>query len=80
VQQVMAGVSFLFLAMATLPSFTFLTELGLRGEASIQIMQLFSSNTIGIFAASLGIWLVNLIIPALAGSLLILGVKLFGNR
>jgi len=54
-----------------------LTELGLRWEASIQVVQLFSVNTVGIFATSFGIWLINLVIPALAGSLLILGIKLF---
>ena len=79
-EQTLSGISVMFLVMAIVPSFTFLTELGLRWEASIQIMEFFSFNTIGIFAASSGIWIVNLIIPALVGSLLILSTKLFGNR
>ncbi len=72
-----SGMSVVFLVMAVIPTFTFLTELGLRWEASIQIIELFSLNTVGIFAASFGIWLINLIIPALIGSLLILNIKLF---
>jgi hypothetical protein len=75
-----AGVSVMFLVMAVVPTFTFLTDLGLRWEASIQIIELFSVNRLGIFATSLGIWLINLVIPALIGSLLILGIKISRNR
>ena len=78
--QVWGGVSVVFLIMAVVPTFTFLTELGLRWEAGIQVLELFSANTLGIFAASFAIWLINLIIPALIGSLLILSIKLFKNR
>lgn len=75
--QAFSSVSVVFLVMAVVPTFTVLTELGLRWGASIQVVQLFSGNTVGIFATSFGIWLINLVIPALAGSLLILGIKLF---
>ncbi len=75
--QTASSMSVVFLVMAVVPTFTVLTELGLRWEASIQIAQLFSGNMVGIFATSFGIWLINLVIPALAGSLLILGIKLF---
>ena len=78
--QVLGGISVVFLIMAIVPTFTFLTELGLRWGASIRVLELFSSNTIGIFAASFAIWLINLIIPALVGSLLIVRIKLFKSR
>jgi Lysylphosphatidylglycerol synthase TM region len=78
--QVWGGMSVVFLVMAVVPTFTFLTELGLRWGASIQVLELFSTNTVGIFAASFAIWLINLIVPALIGSLLILSIKLFKNR
>jgi hypothetical protein len=78
--QTFAGISVMFLVMAVVPTLTFLTELGLRWEASIQIIELFSVNRVGIFAASFGIWLINLVIPALIGSLLILSIKLSRNR
>ena len=74
------GMSVVFLVMAVVPTFTFLTELGLRWEASIQVLELYSPNTVGIFAASFAIWLINLIIPALIRSLLILSIKLFKSR
>jgi hypothetical protein len=41
---------------------------------------LLSANTIGILATAAGIWIINLVIPAIAGSLLILGIRLFRNR
>ncbi|MDP4249989.1 MAG: lysylphosphatidylglycerol synthase domain-containing protein [Bacteroidota bacterium] len=78
--QVFVGVSVMFVVMAIIPSLTLLTDLGLRWEAGIQIFQVFTVNTAGILAVSLGIWLVNLIIPALIGSLLILRIKLFSSR
>jgi hypothetical protein len=78
--QVFTGVSVMFVLMALVPTLTFLTDLGFRWAAGIQIFQVFTSNTAGILAVSLGIWLINLIIPALVGSLLILRIKLFSSR
>jgi hypothetical protein len=78
--QVFTGVSVMFVLMAVVPTLTFLTDLGFRWAAGIRIFQVFSSNTAGILAVSLGIWLINLIIPALVGSLLILRIKLFRSK
>jgi len=78
--EVFMGVSVMFVVMAIIPSLTLLTDLGLRWEAGIQIFRAFTFNTAGILAVSLGIWLINLIIPALIGSLLILRIKLFSSR
>jgi hypothetical protein len=69
-------VSVLFLLLATLPTIALL-ELGLRWEYSIMLFGLFSANMLGIYAAATGIWLINLVLPALAGSLFILGVRIF---
>jgi hypothetical protein len=79
-KQVFTGVSVMFVLMALVPTLTFLTDLGFRWVAGIQIFQTFTSNTAGILAVSLGIWLINLIIPALIGSLLILRIKLFSSK
>lgn len=78
--QGVAGMSVVFLIMAVVPTLTFLTELGLRWEASIQVLELYSSNMVGIFASSFAIWLINLIIPAMIGSLLILSIKFSKSR
>jgi len=73
-------VSVLFLLLSIIPSFTFLTDLGIRWKAGIEIVRIYSSNTLGIFASAFTIWLFNLIIPALIGSLLILGIRIFKNK
>lgn len=64
-----------YLVMAVAPTIGFL-ELPIRAKASIELMQLFSSNILGIETAALGIWVINLVIPALMGSLLILSIKI----
>lgn len=69
-------VSVLFLLLATVPTVAML-ELGLRWQYSIMLFGLYSTNTVGIYAAATGIWLINLVLPAVAGSLFILGIRIF---
>jgi hypothetical protein len=69
----------LFLVLSIVPSIT-LVELGLRGAVSIQLFGLVSTNTVGIIFTATGIWLINRMLPAIAGSLFILGIKLFKKQ
>ena len=64
-----------YLLMAMAPTIGF-TELPVRATASVALFSLYSSNILGIQAAALSIWLINLVLPAIVGSLLILGVKI----
>ena len=73
-------ISVVFLILAMAPTIAIFTDLGIRVKASMELVQLFSANTTGILAASLSVWIINLVIPALIGSLLILGVKIFRER
>ena len=68
-----------YLVMAVAPTIGF-TELPLRAAASLEILQIYSNNLIGIQAASLGIWIINLVIPAIIGSLLIFGIKILKDK
>lgn len=72
-------VSVLFLVMAAVPSFA-IADLGIRGQFSVALLGLFSENTIGIIGATFGIWILNLFLPAVAGSLAILSVKFFKDN
>ncbi len=74
------SMSVVFLILAIVPSIALLTELGVRWKASIELVTLFSNNVTGILAVSLAIWIINLVIPALIGSLLILGIKFFKKQ
>jgi hypothetical protein len=78
--QVAGSVSVIFLVLSIVPTIAVITELGMRWKIGIEVVQLFDSNITGILATSLAIWIINLVIPALIGSLLILGIKLFNNR
>jgi hypothetical protein len=73
-----AGTAAMFLMLAVIPSVS-LAELGIRGKISLYVFGIFSANSLGILVASGVIWLINIILPALAGSLILLGVKLFGK-
>jgi hypothetical protein len=64
-----------YLLMAMAPTIGF-TELPVRATASVALFSLYSNNIIGIQAAALSIWLINLVLPAVVGSVLILGVKI----
>lgn len=68
-----------FLVLAIIPTIA-LVELGLRGEISIKMLGLFSSNSLGIGFASTTIWFINLVVPAMIGSLLILSIKIFRSK
>jgi Lysylphosphatidylglycerol synthase TM region len=68
-----------YLVMAVAPTIGFL-ELPIRVKASLQLMQLYSTNTLGIQTAALAIWLINLVVPAIIGSVLILGIKIVNDK
>ncbi|NOT92779.1 lysylphosphatidylglycerol synthase domain-containing protein [Ferruginibacter sp.] len=72
-------ISVFYLVMAVAPTIGFL-ELPLRAKAIMELMKLYSTNTLGIETAALAIWLINLVIPALIGSLLILGIKIVKEK
>jgi MFS family permease len=71
--------SLVFLALAIVPTIA-LVEVGVRGEITLQLMRLISANSLGITLTSVTIWFINLILPALFGSILILSVKIFNRN
>jgi hypothetical protein len=74
------AVSVLFLLLAVVPAVPNIAELGVRGEASRQLFGLLSTNTAGIVFSAAFIWIVNLIIPALAGTIFIMSIKIFNRN
>jgi hypothetical protein len=67
-------VSVSFLVMAVIPTIA-IAELAQRGKVTIAIVGLYSSNELGMTFATAGIWFINLILPAIIGSLLIVRIK-----
>ncbi len=68
-----------YLIMAMAPTLGFV-ELPIRVKASWEVLKYFTTNELGVGAAALGIWLINLVIPAIIGSLLILSIKIMKEK
>jgi uncharacterized membrane protein YbhN (UPF0104 family) len=75
----MSSIFVIFWLMAIVPSVA-IAEIGIRAEISVLILGAFSANTLGIMSTSVVLWLVNLILPALVGALLLLGAKLVAEK
>jgi hypothetical protein len=69
-----AVISFLFLLQSGIPLPPLLGVLA-RGELAITIWSLYTENTLGIVAATLSLWIINLVLPALGGMGVILTKK-----
>lgn len=70
------GVSALFFLQSNLPLPPALSVLA-RGEMAIFLWSVFTSNVLGILAASFSLWIINLVVPALLGAIIISQAKLF---
>ncbi|UEG50423.1 flippase-like domain-containing protein [Ferruginibacter lapsinanis] len=68
-----------YLVMAVAPTLGFV-ELPVRAKASWEILKFYTGNELGVGAAALGIWLINLVVPAIIGSLLILSIKILKEK
>ena len=77
----------IYLIMAIIPSIA-LADLGIRGSVSLYILGLYFARygngvptpEVSILAASTALWLINLILPALLGTLFVFNLKFFRNN
>ena len=80
-------ISLIFFIMAVIPTIA-LTELGIRGSVAIYFFSFYFSPlmtasaelNLGIFMASVLLWVVNLGIPAIAGSIFLFRLQFFRNN
>jgi uncharacterized membrane protein YbhN (UPF0104 family) len=72
-------ISLIFLVMAIVPTIA-LAEVAIRGEVSLFFLGMLSKNSLGIASATVAIWFINLILPAILGSLLLLRVHVFQDK
>lgn len=75
-EKMMLATAVMFLLLAIVPTIA-LAELGIRGQISLYVFGLFSTNSLEILAGTAVIWMINIIFPAVAGSFMLLGVKIF---
>lgn len=64
-----------FWVITVIPSIP-LVELGERGGVSLYLFHHFSENTAGILIATGGLWAINLVLPAIFGSILLIRTRL----
>ena len=69
----------LFLVLTVVPG-TALTELAVRGSVALALFGSFSDNQSGILAATFLLWLINLVLPAAAGTFSIFFIRLANSR
>lgn len=74
--QAITTIPLYFLTLTSIPSVA-LAELGIREALSLGFFSEHSGNTIGIVAASFFIWLINLMVPAVIGGIVLLRTKIF---
>lgn len=69
--QAFISISMIYLFATIIPTTT-LIELGIRGSLAILFIGLFSKNIVGIVASTSILWIINLAIPAIMGSVFLL--------
>lgn len=70
-----AGSTYIFLTKSVLPTFNFLSDLGIREYSAIYFFEKFGVDVIPVISASLTLWLINILIPTIVGIPMMLNLK-----
>jgi len=71
--------SIFYLIMALAPTIGF-TELPIRAKTISLLIGIYSENFLGVQFATLGIWIINLVLPAIIGSIFIIRTKIIKDE
>ena len=71
-----AGVTWIFLMKSILPTFNFLSDLGVREFSAVYFFDIYQVELISVVSASLVIWIINILIPSVIGAPFTLRMKL----
>jgi hypothetical protein len=71
-----AGISWTLLLKSVLPTFNFLSDLGVREAAALLFFEGYTTISSHIILASFMLWLLNILLPAIVGLLFIFRLKL----
>ena len=66
----------MLLVISIIPTIA-ITEIGIRGSVALFLFGLVSVNAIGILSATFVMWVINLLLPALIGTIFIFSLKFF---
>lgn len=73
----LAGVTWTFLGKSTIPSFNFLSDLGVREFSALFFFSQFHVDAMPVVFASFSLWCFNLLLPSIAGLVGVGGMKIF---
>ena len=72
--EVFVGISLMYLFTTLIPT-SVLGEVGIRGSVAIAIFQFYTAEVSIIFQISIVIWFINIVVPTLAGALVLLSIR-----
>lgn len=75
-----AGISWMFLMKSIVPSFNFLSDLGVRELSVLTFFDLYNASQPAILTSSLLLWSINILLPVLVGLFFVLKLKMFHSR
>jgi uncharacterized membrane protein YbhN (UPF0104 family) len=70
------GVGFVYLAKSVIPAFNFLSDLGVREFSALLFFSSYEVSAALIVLASLVLWLINILLPTIAGAFLIFKARI----
>ena len=76
----LAGVFWTFLLKSSIPSFNFLSDLGIREFSALFFFNHFQSNDLLVVLASFALWSINVLLPAVLGLSGLVSMKIFNKR
>ncbi len=75
VSEALTGIALTYLVSSIIPVLSIL-EIGIRGSAAVIFLGIFSVNIPGIISATVLLWIINLVIPAVIGIFIFIKTKL----
>lgn len=73
----LSGITWIFLIKSIIPSFNFLSDLGIREVSAIMFFEGYMTDVTPVISATLIIWIINIFVPSVIGSSFIFSIKAF---
>ncbi len=74
---IIAGITWIFLIKSILPTLNWAGDLGVREVAAVMFFSVFTEELNGVIAASITLWVINLLLPVFVGAVFIYRWRIF---
>lgn len=71
ITSLLTAISLMFMAKSSIPAFHFLSDLGVREFSALYFFGFYHADPASVVAATLSLWLLNILLPALYGTALV---------